>query len=104
MPTERRTLNLKVLKSDIENTDYYDPKDCAITRALKRVDFDGVTFSVGIVHTPTNSLTELPKWILNKVVGMYATAHNWEESRVGEIRKLPLEDFEFAIEVILHWP
>ena len=43
MKTKNKSFTLKILKKDLETAKYTDPKDCAISRAIKRKggDFEG---------------------------------------------------------------
>lgn len=94
------TIKLKILASDILETDYNIDKDCAITRALKRANVNMTDVELSFTVGSTNR-NESYRLLVEKVMGMYGTkdkiTYSYGFREIINVPNLKIEDFEHEI-------
>ena len=94
-----KTIEIQILAEDIRTSNYVNPEDCAMTRALRRAGIKAC--EVGGSIQPDNGVNcfgrriTTPDGLKEPVKQMYA----FIEPGWGKIEKVEPEDFTFSLEV-----
>ncbi len=98
-----KKITLNILAQDINETDYVNGRDCAITRALKRGGYN--YFDDGLSIVDDTSREEIVDYrndtyqiLCDKVLGMYSMKDRKPyEGNNGIVEQLPIKNFKHVI-------
>lgn len=97
-----KTIKIQITKSDIENSKYAHPHDCAMTRAIRRAGISANEEGGVFTHTDrSKGWIATPQELQDKVLGMY---HYITPFRViSNVIAIEPQDFEFELQVPDVW-
>src|SRR5688572_28909921 len=98
-----KTITLNILAEDIRNSSFMDSTDCAITRAIKRLNNSNLEgCALSLFNNKFHDKVRYPDNLFQRVRAMYHSLPNYPY-RSKELTPIEPQDFSFDLEVPDNW-